>query len=978
MICVYEPDCTDFSTNGSGLIAPSSATVTETLNGEWELKLEHPYDDAGKWQRLIEGYILRAPVPAAMTPQAELVVKQGTSTSTLIYKVQTSTGENLHLRSGTGTKYRILGKYKPGTKVIVLSRRNSSWYEVSCPDGKRGYMYSNCLTYVETKRTSTEAVTEIIEPRQLRDQPFRIYRVVPDLQKITVYARHIFYDLMDNMLRKVAPGKNVTGANVLQQISSGCLSGHDFSFYSDLETTAEDGTFENINPVDAILGSDGFIEKYGGELARDWFDVFLVTRVGNDTDIQLRQGKNLTGISYDVDLTNVTTRIMPTGQDKDGKLLYLPEVFVDSPLVDNYGPPKWTHLEVDGAKEVTKGKKDRKTKAQCYTQMRSAAQAEFEKGCDKPTITLKVDFVNCADTEEYRQYGFLQNIYLGDAVRVIARRVGVEVSMRMTQYTYDCLTRKYTSMTLGTVSDTLEGSTISGRQLPSGIINGAKLAINSISAGHLQDESIGSMQLQMAAIQTAHIEAAAITSALIAEAAIQAAHIADASITAAKIQDATITAAKIAEATITAACIEKGTITAAEIADASITAAKIALATITSAQIADAAIETAKIADLAVTAAKIADATITSAKIAQAAIGSAHIQDAAVTRAKIALLAVGEGQIDDLAVGTAKVQDASITTAKICDLAVTGAKIANASITNANIANGTIGTAQIALGAITAALIEAGAVGTMQIADGSITDAKIVELSANRITTGTLSVERLVIVGSEQSIVYTINEANGTAQLSQTTIDGGSLTQRSISADRIIAGAITSNEIAAATILANNIAAGAITTEKLAAGAVDASKIQAGSITTSHLSAEVGEQLDLSSNQGIRLVVGNAVSEAVEDAVPEAVEDAMRDATPAVLRIDSSRGTVFKDGAVNTVLSVSIHYGATIIESESALHTVFGAAAHLQWEWLRLDDDRYGIISAGDSRLSDGGFHFTLSPADVDTKVTFRCSLITE
>ena len=35
-----------------------------------------------------------------------------------------------------------------------------------------------------------------------------------------------------------------------------------------------------------------------------------------------------------------------------------------------------------------------------------------------------VDFINCADTEEYREYGFLQNIYLGDAVRVIAPRIG--------------------------------------------------------------------------------------------------------------------------------------------------------------------------------------------------------------------------------------------------------------------------------------------------------------------------------------------------------------------------------------------------------------------------------------------------------------------------------------------------------------------------------------------------------------------------
>ena len=54
MICVYPADCTDFSTNGNGTLAPLSAEVTETLNGEYELTLVHPIDEAGKWQRLVE------------------------------------------------------------------------------------------------------------------------------------------------------------------------------------------------------------------------------------------------------------------------------------------------------------------------------------------------------------------------------------------------------------------------------------------------------------------------------------------------------------------------------------------------------------------------------------------------------------------------------------------------------------------------------------------------------------------------------------------------------------------------------------------------------------------------------------------------------------------------------------------------------------------------------------------------------------
>ncbi len=902
-----------------------SCSVTETLNGEWELTLVHDIDEFGKWARLDEGRILRAPVPAAMTPRVNQVQAQP-SGGAMIYRVSTRR-DPLQLRSGTGTKYRILGKYKKGTQVVVLEKTAVDWYEVSCPDGKRGYMAAQYLTYVRTESAPAAAVSEVVEPKMLRDQPFRIYRVVPELDKITVYARHIFYDLLDNMIQSLKPSSSQTGASVVQDLSAACLSEHGFTFYSDLESMAKEVEWENINPVEALLGEGGAAEKYSGELARDWFDVYLVQRVGTDTNVQIRQGKNLLGISYDVDGTNVTTRILPTGEDADGNRLYLPERYVDSPNLDRYPSPKWMHLEVSGAKEVKKGE-GKKTKAQCYEEMRSAAQAEFDKGCDLPTVTLKVDFINCADTEEYRQYGFLQNIFLGDAVRVLVKKLGISVSMRMTQYAYDCLTRRYTSVTLGTVADTPEGNTISSRQLPAGVITGSKLAINSVGAGQLQSGSVGALQIQMAAIQTAHIETAAITSALIAEAAIQSAHIGDAQITSAKIADACITAAKIAEASITAACIQKASITEAEIADASITAAKIALATITSAQIAEAAIATANIADLAVTAAKIADATITSAKIAQAAIGSAHIEDAAITRAKIALLAVDEARIADLAVTTAKIHDASITSAKIADLAVTGAKIANATITNANIANATIGTAQIALGAITTALIEAGAVGTAQIADASITDAKIVELSANRITTGTLSVERLIIVGGEKSIVYTINAANGTPQLSQTTIDGGSLTERSISADRIAAGAITAKEIASATILANNIAAGAITTDKLATESVDASKIRAGSITADKVSSNFGQALDLSSNTSIRGTISQTVDEAIAG-----IE------VGGANLIENSASYLFSGGEDTFwVAADELKAGATYTLSVQEVILVSGSAAGVTWAVVNQDD----------------------------------------
>ena len=865
MICVYPANCTDFSGNGLGAVTPMSCTVTETLNGEWELTLVHDIDERGKWTRLSEGCILRAPVPAAMTPSVGLVTQQyQTSTYDVqIYKITTKSGP-LHLRSGTGTKYKILGKYKKGREVIVLNKTTSSWYEVTAPDGKHGYMASQYLTF---QRTETQTVqtnvgfhNQVIEARQLRDQPFRIYRVVPELDKVTVYARHIFYDLLDNMIKSLKPSPSAVGASVVQSLSGACLSSHDFSFYSDLTSTAEDVEWENVNPVEAMLGENGLVNKYGAELSRDWYDVFLVRRVGNDADVSVREKKNLTGISYDVDETDVVTRIMPTGEDTDGNILYLPELYLDSPNLNAYTHPKWIHLPVSEAKEVTDGDEP-KSKAQCYAEMRKAAQDEYAKGCDLPTITLKVDFINCSDAEEYKQYAALTDIFLGDSVRVVARRIGVEVSMRMTQYTYDCLTRKYTSVTLGTAADTLEGSMISARQLASGSITGTKLALNSVGSGQLQSGSVGSLQVKMAAIQTAHIQDAAISKAKIGEAAIGTAQIEDAAIVRAKIAQAAIGSAQIDDAAITRAKIDEAAIGAAQIADGVITSAKIGTGEIQEANIQDGAITRAKIVDGAIRnahiengaidTAKIADAAITNAQIDGAAIGTANIQDGAIVRAKIL-----DGEIV-----TAKIADLAVTGAKIADLAVTTAKIAQAAITNAQIAHAAVGTAQIALGAITSALIAQGAIGTAQIEDGSITNAKIVDLTANKINAGTLSVERLIIRGSDQSLIYAINNMGELVSAQVDTIDGYVLTERTITADKIVAHSITANELAAHTITANEILTGTITGNEIAAASIEGSNIKAGTLTASHVTADFGETLDLSSNQSVVISVEKALED---------------------------------------------------------------------------------------------------------------------
>ena len=69
----------------------------------------------------------------------------------------------------------------------MASKPLFSWYEVTCPDGRFGYMSAEYLPQARTEQQSTQVnvgfQNQVIEPRQLRDQPFRIYRIMPELAK---------------------------------------------------------------------------------------------------------------------------------------------------------------------------------------------------------------------------------------------------------------------------------------------------------------------------------------------------------------------------------------------------------------------------------------------------------------------------------------------------------------------------------------------------------------------------------------------------------------------------------------------------------------------------------------------------------------------------------------------------------------------------------------------------------------------------
>ncbi|WP_455583477.1 beta strand repeat-containing protein [Lactiplantibacillus pentosus] len=184
-------------------------------------------------------------------------------------------------------------------------------------------------------------------------------------------------------------------------------------------------------------------------------------------------------------------------------------------------------------------------------------------------------------------------------------------------------------------------------------------------------------------------------------------------------------------------------------------------------------------------------------------IGTAEIVNGAITNAQIGNAAINSAKIADLAVGTAQIGDGAITNAKIGKLAVGTAQIANGAITNAQIGNAAVYTANIKDAAINSAKIADLAVGTAQIGDGAINQAKIGKLAV-----GTAQIDNLAITDAQVG---------------------------NVSANKLTAGTIDFNTITGKNINASNINTGTLNTDRLNVGKLSALSADLGDVTTGSL-----------------------------------------------------------------------------------------------------------------------------------------------
>ncbi|MGE7429088.1 phage tail spike protein [Bacillus thuringiensis] len=343
-----------------------------------------------------------------------------------------------------------------------------------------------------------EGMSIIKVPTPDGEQLFRVAAPKVSMGEITAQCYHIFYDLTENLIEDIF-AETTNGNGAMNRMSAGCQYKHPFQFYSDVPKIAS-ARIVRKNPVEALLDSsqdNSFVNRWGGELKRDNFDVKMLQNRGMDRGVVIRHKKDLLGYEGNVDWKSPITRIMPQGFDG----LFLPEKYVDSPLINKYPHPKIKVVEFKHIKAAIGENSDDEDAVpleEAYRLLRQAAKDMFAiQKVDQPKANYNVKFQELSQTEEYKDYKHLQSVYMADTVTVEHQEDGIDIKAKVIAYKYDPIKKEYLDINIGNFKESF--TDVSGRvdlvqeelsNMPSSILDAAKAnatsLINSGFGGHVR------------------------------------------------------------------------------------------------------------------------------------------------------------------------------------------------------------------------------------------------------------------------------------------------------------------------------------------------------------------------------------------------------------------------------------------------------------------------------------------------------------
>ena len=303
-------------------------------------------------------------------------------------------------------------------RAIVHKEDNGSFYlDLETDLSYLEYMPDGCI---------------VVAPTPQGEQAFRFTNPTKTRKKVTARCKHVFYDSVNYLIEdSYVVEKNCNDA--LDHLNNATEPQSEFTTLSDVTTV------NSFRCVRKSLGEavQTVLERWGGHLVRDNFQIAIKHSIGLDNGVVVRYGSNLKDISCEYNWDNVVTKLMPVG--KDG--ITLPETYVISETQYSIPYTKTVDFDQDLAEDQFASNED--YLAALVADLRAKAQAYVEEH-SVPEVNYTLD----ANLEKITD--------IGDTVEVKDSRLGISLTTHVIAYDYDCILGKYLTLQFGNFRQTME------------------------------------------------------------------------------------------------------------------------------------------------------------------------------------------------------------------------------------------------------------------------------------------------------------------------------------------------------------------------------------------------------------------------------------------------------------------------------------------------------------------------------------------
>ena len=294
------------------------------------------------------------------------------------------------------------------------------------------------------KYIEEDNIIRVPYPGKQEGQLFYIYDKDKGMTGVKCKARHIFFDLASEVLVDCRP-TNCNGKEALRKM----LEGTGFTGYSDIVAINTAHYIRKHIANEALISDDenSFVNKWGGELDVDNFNVYMNNRTGGEYGVTFKYGRDLINLNENSNIDSIITRVIPVGFNG----ITIPETYVESPLINKYRKVKTDVVKFDyiKVKESPEDEEGYDTLEEAQEALREAAKELFNDGLDKLLYQLDLEVTKLENTLKYEDYKDILTTGLGDTVGVEHIDIGIDIKTRVIKFTYDCIKEKYKSITIG-------------------------------------------------------------------------------------------------------------------------------------------------------------------------------------------------------------------------------------------------------------------------------------------------------------------------------------------------------------------------------------------------------------------------------------------------------------------------------------------------------------------------------------------------